>query len=546
MLPKLFLIFFLEKKGMFTMDDDKSKNNKTANYTAEDALETLLNYIKSSDATEVGEKIQNVPNTGNRGLIISLNKTKKKQNEEKCVIFVYPISCKQNKSKRFFDTRDSGPNSRLEAWQYAHDNSLKYFCLGVNDREESFKDYVFSLECSEDIVEETSGRRNGRNRQGGSQVVIPKECNPKAEGTKFQRIHTKKGFWISIIHKSKLKEYLKIFDNRPYEKTFSDKYDTGTEFKADYSFNQIIFGAPGTGKSYSLENAKRNLLGENEKNFERVTFYPDYTYYQFVGSYKPVSKANEIRYEFVPGPFMRLLVKAIKNGKTKNPQPFVLIIEEINRGQAAKVFGDIFQLLDRKKNGVSQYEIQVSEDVRNFLAKKLGGKPDKYETIKIPNNMYIWATMNSADQGVFPMDTAFKRRWDFEYIGIDKNEEEIENKYVKIDNKRYKWNSVRKAINNWLTKNGVNEDKLLGPFFISKDIIGSKQSDEIDEKKFCHTFKDKVLMYLFEDAARQLRKKLFNEKCGNRFSDICDQFDKNGFEVFNDEIVYCLNNEDCK
>ena len=91
----------------------------------------------------------------------------------------------------------------------------------------------------------------------------------------------------------------------------------------------------------------------------------------------------------------------------------------------AAVFGDVFQLLDRDDDGVSEYEIQASEDIRKYLAKELGGSPDSYKRIRIPNNMFIWATMNSADQGVFPMDTAFKRRWNFEYLGIDENEEKI-------------------------------------------------------------------------------------------------------------------------
>ena len=134
---------------------------------------------------------------------------------------------------------------------------------------------------------------------------------------------------------------------------------------------------------------------------------------------------TSIRYDFVPGPFMRVYVEAIKSGRTDAPQPHLLLIEEINRAKVAAVFGDVFQLLDRDDDGVSEYEIQASEDIRRYLAKELGGVPDNYKKIRIPNNMFIWATMNSADQGVFPMDTAFKRRWNFEYLGINESEEEI-------------------------------------------------------------------------------------------------------------------------
>lgn len=105
---------------------------------------------------------------------------------------------------------------------------------------------------------------------------------------------------------------------------------------------------------------------------------------------------------------MRVYVEALKSGRTENPQPHLLLIEEINRAKVAAVFGDVFQLLDRDDDGVSEYEIQASEDIRKYLAKQLGGTPDNYQKIRIPNNMFIWSTMNSADQGVFPMDTALR------------------------------------------------------------------------------------------------------------------------------------------
>ena len=199
-----------------------------------------------------------------------------------------------------------------------------------------------------------------------------------------------------------------------------------TEIETEYERNRIVFGAPGTGKSYELKEDCEDLLKDAKDNYERVTFHPDYSYSQFVGTYKPVMGADEkIRYDFVPGPFMRVYVEALKSGRTENPQPHLLLIEEINRAKVAAVFGDVFQLLDRDDDGVSEYEIQASEDIRKYLAKQLGGTPDNYQKIRIPNNMFIWSTMNSADQGVFPMDTAFKRRWNFEYLGINENEEKI-------------------------------------------------------------------------------------------------------------------------
>ena len=124
------------------------------------------------------------------------------------------------------------------------------------------------------------------------------------------------------------------------------------------------------------------------------------------------------------------------------------------------------------------------------LATELGGLPDDFEQIRIPDNMFIWATMNSADQGVFPMDTAFKRRWDFTYLGIDDSEEELIGKYVILGSKnkqKVEWNKLRKAINTFLAKQRINEDKQLGPYFISRNIVIPKEGDMIDSEKFIKT-----------------------------------------------------------
>ena len=168
---------------------------------------------------------------------------------------------------------------------------------------------------------------------------------------------------------------------------------------------------------------------------------------------------------------MRVLVEAMKSIKNKNIKPYILIIEEINRANVAAVFGDVFQLLDRDANNVSEYLIETSQDIRKYLSKELNEPEDNFTKIGIPNNMFIWATMNSADQGVFPLDTAFKRRWDFEYIGINEEDKKISNRTVIIGKNEFEkeivWNELRKSINDKLTELNVNEDKLLGPYFIS-------------------------------------------------------------------------------
>lgn len=337
-----------------------------------------------------------------------------------------------------------------------------------------------------------------------------------------------------------------------YEEFLND-FSFYTNINSPFSHNRILFGAPGTGKSYRLTedlNRKKEkvqsekgmhegLLVGYEDNYERVTFHPDYSYSNFVGTYKPVPVKDEngkdiITYKYVPGPFMRSYVKALKSIQSADPQPFVLIIEEINRANVAAVFGDVFQLLDRKDNNISEYPIQASEDIKKYLADELGGESNDYKEIKIPNNLFIWATMNSADQGVFPMDTAFKRRWEFTYLGIDENEDGIKEFEVALgegkNRRKVNWNKLRKAINKKLSEFKINEDKLIGPYFISKSVLG-------DSEKFINIFKNKVLMYLFDDAAKHKRSSLFENTIDfNIYSVVCKEFENKGIFIFPEDI----------
>ena len=285
------------------------------------------------------------------------------------------------------------------------------------------------------------------------------------------------------------------------------------------------------------ENAKKPI-----KFVERVTFHPNYSYAQFVGTYKPISEKtedgkNEISYKYVPGPFIRTYIKAMKEKigaqeSSTPPKNFLLLIEEINRANVAAVFGDVFQLLDRGATGESDYPVTVSEDLKNYLHDE-GIDTD---TIAIPSNMYIWATMNSADQGVMPMDAAFKRRWDFEYLDIDDDEAVKEAKKYKIPikkdgSKSVNWNEFRTELNKRLADIGVNEDKLLGPFFLSKN---SLEIAEKDPDRFVSLFKSKVIMYLFEDVVKMNPTKLFvcEGAKKRRYSKICEDFDTMGLEIF--------------
>ena len=313
--------------------------------------------------------------------------------------------------------------------------------------------------------------------------------------------------------------------------------------------NLIVFGAPGTGKSYKLnEEVCQNFVdgegNERHERYERVTFYPTYSYAQFVGTYKPIMKpkANgapgeeEIAYKFVPGPFLRVLVKALNDSQND----YCLVIEEINRANAAAVFGDVFQLLDRVvkddadkdvKKDTSEYAIAASEDVKRYLGEALtdAGKnallelTGSMDNLKMPANMYIWATMNSADQGVFPMDTAFKRRWEFDYIGID-DEARGDCLTWLIEGKGYKWNDIRRYINGLLAEHDVNEDKFMGPYFVKAD-----GNHTISKKSFV----SKVLMYLWEDAGRMIRRNLFGSQI-KTYSQLVQEWDRNegGVKVF--------------
>ena len=287
-------------------------------------------------------------------------------------------------------------------------------------------------------------------------------------------------------------------------------------------------------------------------DYERVTFHPNYMYGNFIGTFKPFpvrleDEKETIMYKYIPGILLRLLIKAIKDPNTN----YLLVIEEINRANTAAVFGDFFQLLDRNSNGESEYGIAVSEDLKLYLEEQfdknnltenekryLGENLDK---ITLPPNFYIWATMNSADQGVMPLDTAFKRRWEFEYIGINDayDKRKDENGKSEFDTYNFKanenelanWNDFRIKINEILSKCHVPEDKLLGPYFISKSILESGDPDKIK-----NAIKNKVLMYLYEDAGKQHRRKIFKEGKWETYSKLCEAFDKNCEKIFNDEI----------
>lgn len=344
---------------------------------------------------------------------------------------------------------------------------------------------------------------------------------------------------------------------------------------------RILYGAPGTGKSFSIKSeiAKHQGIGVEKVDMEadnifRTTFHPDYDYAQFVGCYKPtktkpveyvfvkdeveykteldkinsgaegekvckrinlaycnleiaekyvdkIDKEKEkssysdtrnginlaklhaktgatqtpsITYEFVPQVFTNALVKSYEN----SDESVYLVIEEINRGNCAQIFGDIFQLLDRNANGESEYAINVDEDLKKYLQDYFSGseKIDKeYKRliddgkIKLPRNFNIIATMNTSDQSLFPMDSAFKRRWEWEYVKVDYNNE-VSGKYtIKFGDDTYNWHTFLKAVNERIKMVTQSEDKQMGNFFIKKSV---------EAQEFCN----KVMFYLWNDVSK--------------------------------------------
>lgn len=291
--------------------------------------------------------------------------------------------------------------------------------------------------------------------------------------------------------------------------------------------NVIIYGAPGTGKShwvnnYENETEKMSCLTIDKEHITRVVFHPEYTYFDFVGSYRPKSKQEEgsedkeIEYGFVPGPFTKVLADAWID----TPHIHTLLIEELNRADAAAVFGDMFQLLDRDKKGQSRYSITPSEELGEWLFDKFNDN-DKDEdlgrrlrsSLQIPGNMNIIATMNSADQGVHLLDTAFKRRWRYKYISIDKaikkiekikseNDSKAENEIksmeaykeqVRFNTEKLAWIKFVQGINKALKENNIPEDRQIGPYFATPEEIEDDNGSAAIEK---------VLFYLWDDVFR--------------------------------------------
>ncbi len=293
----------------------------------------------------------------------------------------------------------------------------------------------------------------------------------------------------------------------------------------DFPLQQIFYGAPGTGKSHRIkEIIKEHGIDEKEQVI-RTTFHPDSDYSTFVGCYKPIMKSvpqtyvvegnekpvmadkdnqatkEEIVYDYTPQAFVQAYTKA-----WTTDEPVILVIEEINRGNCAQIFGDIFQLLDRGDDGVSEYEIKPDKALENYLKdyfaafEDLDGQIKSGKIMKLPSNLYIWATMNTSDQSLFPIDSAFKRRWEWKYIKIAKPND----KDWKIEGGQDWWTFLQKI--NAIIDNMTNSaDKQLGYFF-------AKAKDDVISYD---TFVSKVCFYLWNDIFKTYA---LDEQQGDLFS----------------------------
>jgi len=299
-------------------------------------------------------------------------------------------------------------------------------------------------------------------------------------------------------YKNKVSTYLDLLTRRTIIENDLIEVDipeeTDTPVKDKVASNTIYFGSPGTGKSNTVDALTRG------SNVRKITFHPEYDYHSFVGGYKPSMDGTNIVYKFVPQIFTKIYIDAWQHPN----EAYYLQIEEINRGNCAEIFGDLFQLLDRDSDGSSKYNIDTSEELLAYLTEKLGEGHDGIidGKIKLPNNLSIIATMNTSDQSLFPMDSAFKRRWNWEYMKIDYACEKS-NFTIKLDNgNTYEWLDFLAVVNKLIFETTGSPDKQIGNWFIN----AIDTSKIIDEK----TFINKVLFYLWNDVFKDEDESLFN------------------------------------
>lgn len=453
---------------------------------------------------------------------------------------------------------------------YAKEKNYRFFLFTIFSKSQSMAkglnafnphEYIVSLETN---LDNESSRRDLRSLydfvqtyvgNGGTSKFIrcPKEShNAGINQASFIYIGSQKN-----REKKFFEEYITYFDNRPYMQsadTPAFNYNT-TEFEdtCDFPSQIIYYGVPGCGKSNKIREQLKNVP---EKNKVRVVFHPEYTNAEFIGQILP--KVNgHVTYEFTPGPFTQIIKRAYLNPN----EHFYLIIEEINRGNAAAIFGDTFQLLDRLKagetdslgndpanaavntftEGWSQYFVQ-NDDVNAYIrgtenSIQIGNILFNSNTaIRLPPNLSIWATMNTSDQNVFTLDNAFQRRFDMELVRneFDLTKPAVNAQYnAEIDDTGIKWGQFWGWINAKITATlkglSSTEDKRLGVWFVSN--VGGIIDDKV--------FAEKVLKFLWDDVFKFKRPQVFAEGI-DTLEKLINSFErpsegKERFDVFKDK-----------
>ncbi|BAW65224.1 McrB family protein [Helicobacter pylori] len=325
-------------------------------------------------------------------------------------------------------------------------------------------------------------------------------------------------------------KHLLVFSENETRSLSDNKIDESV--RIDGGKNIILYGVPGSGKSYTLQ---RDYCNDNSV-VEKIVFHPDYSYSDFVGQIMPsVDDSGIVSYKFNPGPFTNILKKAYHNPQIKH----VLVIDEINRGNAPAIFGEIFQLLDRLKHdkdgfkkGSSEYAIN-NMDIANIV------HSDKNASIRIPSNLWIIATMNTSDQNVFTLDTAFQRRFSMQLIENSFENVDDDFKNMKILDTDITWQKFCTTINEKIAQNNEGlssmEDKRFGVYFVNIDDLKSKEN-------FAH----KVIKYLWDDVFKFDRNIIFDTTKFNTLEAVVKNFTKEKgrtqFDIFSDGMKELLFN----
>lgn len=411
------------------------------------------------------------------------------------------ISCKNKDGdftseymRDYFEIYDNRPYHDI-VWNTCIDNAE------VNDK-------VYTLQQLGDILDQMYSNAEDKMKVASIHIFGIKYGKNIIE-KEFRAPDIIKAAGLNESYSTELQKALNIYrclSKNSYGISISDGEEPKEEMKSSAARktgaeNILLYGVPGSGKSHEI----KTKYCDDEKRMERVVFHPDYTYSDFVGQILPRVEKDEsgndkLKYVFTPGPFTKMLKKA----KNDSDNYYYLVIEELNRGNASAIFGEIFQLLDRKDEdefpaeevGESEYGISNYEVAKEVY-------DDEKHPVRIPSNMYILATMNTADQNVFTLDTAFQRRW---------NMRQIENNFEKsyhskdiIAGTKVSWGAFATVINDMVIDINVDmassEDKRLGTYFAKKK--------ELEVSRF----PEKVLKYLWDDAFKMDKTAIFNENC---------------------------------